>query len=113
MRSNASDKTTCTVWQQWHAAAMPACCTSPWAAAAYRQTDAPPASLACSQTGGCLHAGTFKLTLHFSEEYPNKAPVVKFVSNIFHPNGVLCCLHALLADNAPLCPCSLHGLLHV
>ena len=35
-----------------------------------------------------LYAGTFKLTLEFSEEYPNKAPVVKFVSNIFHPNGV-------------------------
>ncbi|EIE25156.1 hypothetical protein COCSUDRAFT_22502 [Coccomyxa subellipsoidea C-169] len=30
--------------------------------------------------------GTFKLSLQFTEEYPNKAPVVKFVSNIFHPN---------------------------
>mmetsp|Transcript_42297 Transcript_42297/g.109700 ORF Transcript_42297/g.109700 Transcript_42297/m.109700 type:complete len:162 (-) Transcript_42297:348-833(-) len=30
--------------------------------------------------------GTFKLTLQFSEEYPNKAPVVKFVSTMFHPN---------------------------
>jgi ubiquitin-protein ligase len=25
--------------------------------------------------------------MEFSEEYPNKPPVVKFVSNIFHPNG--------------------------
>jgi len=30
--------------------------------------------------------GTFKLILEFSEEYPNKAPQVKFVSKIFHPN---------------------------
>eukprot|EP00775_Hariotina_reticulata_P002401 gene2401-2705_t len=30
--------------------------------------------------------GTFKLTLEFSEEYPNKAPVVKFKSTMFHPN---------------------------
>ncbi|KAK2962521.1 putative Ubiquitin-conjugating enzyme E2 2 [Blattamonas nauphoetae] len=30
--------------------------------------------------------GTFKLTLEFSEEYPNKPPKVKFVTKIFHPN---------------------------
>jgi len=30
--------------------------------------------------------GTFKLSIHFSEEYPNKAPIVKFVSKMFHPN---------------------------
>ena len=45
--------------------------------------------------------GTFKLTLEFSEEYPNKPPVVKFLSKVtsylhyitivrlfqmFHPN---------------------------
>eukprot|EP00042_Codosiga_hollandica_P037958 m.304470 g.304470 ORF g.304470 m.304470 type:complete len:162 (-) comp55270_c1_seq1:4054-4539(-) len=30
--------------------------------------------------------GTFKLTLEFSEEYPNKAPKVRFVSKMFHPN---------------------------
>lgn len=33
--------------------------------------------------------GTFKLTLEFTEEYPNKAPVVKFVSRMFHPNSLL------------------------
>jgi ubiquitin-protein ligase len=32
-------------------------------------------------------AGTFKLTLEFSEDYPNKAPVVKFKSTMFHPNS--------------------------
>ena len=31
--------------------------------------------------------GTFKLTMEFSEEYPNKAPSVKFISRLFHPNG--------------------------
>jgi len=30
--------------------------------------------------------GTFKLSIDFSEEYPNKAPAVKFVSKMFHPN---------------------------
>lgn len=35
----------------------------------------------------CCPAGTFKLTLEFSEDYPNKAPVVKFKSTMFHPNS--------------------------
>ena len=30
--------------------------------------------------------GTFKLTLEFGEEYPNKPPVVKFSTKMFHPN---------------------------
>mmetsp|Transcript_4609 Transcript_4609/g.16136 ORF Transcript_4609/g.16136 Transcript_4609/m.16136 type:complete len:131 (+) Transcript_4609:244-636(+) len=30
--------------------------------------------------------GTFRLVLEFTEDYPNKAPNVKFVSEIFHPN---------------------------
>jgi ubiquitin-conjugating enzyme E2 A len=30
--------------------------------------------------------GTFRLSLEFTEEYPNKAPVVKFISKMFHPN---------------------------
>ena len=30
--------------------------------------------------------GTFKLTLEFTEEYPNRPPLVKFVSKMYHPN---------------------------
>jgi len=30
--------------------------------------------------------GTFKLKLVFTEEYPNRPPNVKFVSDMFHPN---------------------------
>ena len=28
-----------------------------------------------------------RLSLEFTEEYPNKPPTVKFISNLFHPNG--------------------------
>ncbi|KAJ2764619.1 Ubiquitin-conjugating enzyme E2 2 [Coemansia nantahalensis] len=38
--------------------------------------------------------GTFKLSLTFDESYPNKPPLVKFISRMFHPNvytnGELC-----------------------
>lgn len=38
--------------------------------------------------------GTFRLVLHFEEQYPNKPPAVKFISEMFHPNvyaaGELC-----------------------
>ncbi|KAK7362203.1 hypothetical protein VNO77_04309 [Canavalia gladiata] len=30
--------------------------------------------------------GTFKLSLQFTEDYPNKPPTVRFVSRMFHPN---------------------------
>lgn len=37
-------------------------------------------------------AGTFRLTLEFSEDYPNKAPIVKFKSTMFHPNSKPHCM---------------------
>eukprot|EP00899_Mesostigma_viride_P012235 jgi/Mesvir1/21011/Mv08066-RA.1 len=30
--------------------------------------------------------GTFRLQMDFTEDYPNKAPIVKFISKMFHPN---------------------------
>ncbi|KHJ40511.1 ubiquitin--protein ligase [Trichuris suis] len=33
--------------------------------------------------------GTFKVVLEFSEEYPNKPPNVRFLSKMFHPNGII------------------------
>ncbi|KZV32925.1 hypothetical protein F511_01436 [Dorcoceras hygrometricum] len=35
---------------------------------------------------GSVASGTFKLTLQFTEDYPNKPPTVRFVSRMFHPN---------------------------
>ena len=40
--------------------------------------------------------GTFKLTMTFTEEYPNKPPVVKFTSKMFHPNGLFTCFTCVL-----------------
>ncbi|CAM9015292.1 unnamed protein product [Wickerhamomyces anomalus] len=38
--------------------------------------------------------GTFRLSINFDEQYPNKPPQVKFISQMFHPNvyasGELC-----------------------
>ncbi|KAA6400199.1 MAG: putative Ubiquitin-conjugating enzyme E2 [Streblomastix strix] len=36
--------------------------------------------------GTAWENGTFKLTLLFDNEYPNRPPIVKFASKIFHPN---------------------------
>merc|ERR1719359_145893 len=37
-------------------------------------------------SGEAWEGGTFRLSLEFSEDYPNKAPKVKFLSKVFHPN---------------------------
>lgn len=43
--------------------------------------------LFCLIPSPSISAGTFKLLIEFSEEYPNKPPTVRFVSRMFHPNG--------------------------
>ncbi|XP_012839397.1 PREDICTED: ubiquitin-conjugating enzyme E2 2-like isoform X2 [Erythranthe guttata] len=40
----------------------------------------------CSPDETPWDGGTFKLTLQFNEDYPNKPPTVRFVSRMFHPN---------------------------
>ncbi|CAA3027678.1 ubiquitin-conjugating enzyme E2 2-like [Olea europaea subsp. europaea] len=40
----------------------------------------------CSPDDTPWDGGTFKLTLQFTEDYPNKPPIVRFVSRMFHPN---------------------------
>jgi ubiquitin-conjugating enzyme E2 A len=37
--------------------------------------------------GTIWDGGIFRLSMEFSEDYPNKAPVVKFLTHLFHPNG--------------------------
>ena len=46
--------------------------------------------------------GTFKLTMEFTEEYPNKPPTVRFVSKMFHPNGKLFTDLFLLGTDLPV-----------
>lgn len=48
----------------------------------------------------CLSAGTFKLLIEFSEEYPNKPPTVRFVSRMFHPNGKFVAFRYLEASSS-------------
>lgn len=55
-------------------ARRPARSRPPSRAARYRPDDTP------------WEDGTFRLQLEFTEDYPNKAPVVKFVTKLFHPN---------------------------
>lgn len=49
-------------------------------------------NIVCLSVNECMFVcfsvpGTFKLTVEFTEEYPNKPPTVRFVSKMFHPNG--------------------------
>ena len=50
--------------------------------------------------------GTFELTVGFSEKYPNEPPTVRFVTPMFHPNG-LSTLHSSIALT---CTTMLHSL---
>ena len=75
----------------------------------------------------CFAAGTFSLELTFSNDYPEKAPKIKFLTQMFHPNiykgghicldilqdkwsstydvaGILTSIQSLLADPNPDSP---------
>ena len=53
--------------------------------------------------------GVFRIMMTFSEEYPSKAPKVKFLTKMFHPNiyknGDIC-LNILDKDWAPTFDCT-------
>ena len=53
-------------------------------------------SLARSPEETAWEDGTFKLSVDFTEDYPNKAPTVKFMTKMFHPNSA----------HAPRGPCA-------
>lgn len=72
----------------------------------------------------CASAGIFNLIIKFSEDYPNKAPKVRFVTQMYHPNSTCACAHCTrgrhgaarthTSDAPPACPpprrpCSLRG----
>lgn len=42
----------------------------------------------CGPSDTIWEGGTFRLSMLFSEEYPNKPPEVKFLSKMYHPNGM-------------------------
>eukprot|EP01138_Halocafeteria_seosinensis_P009876 gb/GECG01010087.1/.p1 GENE.gb/GECG01010087.1/~~gb/GECG01010087.1/.p1 ORF type:complete len:100 (+),score=7.71 gb/GECG01010087.1/:1-300(+) len=44
--------------------------------------------------------GTFKLTMQFTEDYPNKPPDVQFVTKMFHPNSKHKCYNCSLSGCA-------------
>ncbi|KAL7170748.1 hypothetical protein ACSBR2_035591 [Camellia fascicularis] len=55
--------------------------------------------------GDSLVGGTFKVSLQFSEDYPNKPPTVCFVSRMFHPKiyaDVSMCLDILQNQWSPI-----------
>ena len=53
--------------------------------------------------------GTFKLSVEFTEEYPNKAPTVKFMTKMFHPNSNLIDTLASRSPSSSICA-PLYGL---
>jgi Ubiquitin-conjugating enzyme len=35
-----------------------------------------------------LFQGIFKLSVEFNEDYPLQPPIAKFISRMYHPNGI-------------------------
>ena len=85
-------------WQRWMAPARIVCCC---VVCNFRLQNDPPSGVtgAPMDTNIMLwqavifgpddtpwEGGTFKLVLEFTEDYPNKAPQVRFLTKMFHPN---------------------------
>jgi len=69
---------------KWHAVIFG--CAA--ARAARSQLVSSPAGPSCARPEDTpWEDGTFKLSVEFTEEYPNKAPNVKFMTKMFHPNS--------------------------
>ena len=61
-------------------------CTLHFVRRTRREHASPAPSLPHSPDDTPWEDGTFRLQLEFTEDYPNKAPTVKFVTRLFHPN---------------------------
>ncbi|CAF2619395.1 unnamed protein product [Rotaria sp. Silwood2] len=92
-------------------------------------------AIICGPEESIYESGTFQLQLNFPEDYPNRPPQVRFITNVFHPNvwcddGLICVdilkdgwlpsydvlaiLHSirlLLIDPNPLSPANLEAAL--
>ena len=56
------------------------------------------------KAGTDWEGGVFKLSMEFGHDYPSKAPSVKFIPPLFHPNVYSCgrvCLSILTSDWKP------------
>lgn len=66
----------------------------PWPQSATRAHPAHRNAVIIGPSDTPFEDGTFRLVMHFEEQYPNKPPGVKFISTMFHPNvyatGELC-----------------------
>ena len=73
----------------WEGGAWEACgaAARPHRPARWGAVRAPTSPAGLRRSAWGPRAGTFKLTLTFTEDYPNKAPTVRFESKMFHPNS--------------------------